>query len=77
MVLHFPNSFSPPMRKDINLLFLSLSQSLISNVLTYPLILSNTETNVVVTLSIYSIKYLELVFVSTNFKITILSTLIS
>ena len=59
------------------LLFLSLFTSLALNDLTYPLILGNIKTNDLITLSKYSIKHLELVFVLTNFEITILSTLTS
>ena len=39
------------MRKDINLLSLSLSQALTLNVLTHSLILGNTKTNGFITLS--------------------------
>ena len=61
------------MRKDIDLLLRSLTL----NVLTYPPILGIIKTNGLIVLSIYPIKYLELVFVLTNFEITILSTLTS
>ena len=47
----------------------------ISTLLTYSLILGNIKTNDLITLSKYSMKYLELVFLSTNFERTILSTL--
>ena len=47
MVLYFSDSFSSSIRKDINLLFLSLK------VLTYPLILGNIKTNVLTTSSKY------------------------
>ena len=60
-----------------NLLFLLLFLSLTLDVSTYPLILGNIETNGLITLSKYPTNYLELVFVSTNFEITILSTLTS
>ena len=63
------------MPKDINLLFLSLSPSLTLSVLTYSLILGNIKTNRLMILLKYPIKYLDLVFVSTNFEMTILSTL--
>ena len=59
------------MDKDINLLFPFLT------VFTYSLILDIIITNVLIALSKYPIKYLELVFVLTNFEITILSTLTS
>ena len=59
------------MLKDFNLLFHSLTL----NVLTYPLILGIIKTNGLIVLSQYPIKYLELVFVCTNFEKTILSTL--
>ena len=77
IVLYFSNSFSSSIQKDINLLFLFLSPSLTSYVLTYPLILGNIKTNGLITLSKYPIKYLQLVFVLINFEITILSTLTS
>ena len=73
MVLYFSNSFSLSIWKEINLLLLSFTL----NVLTYPLILGNSKTNGLTTLSKYTIKYLEFVFVSTNFEITILSNLTS
>ena len=48
------------------------------NVLTYPLILGIIKTNgLIIILNFTPIKYLELVFVSINFEITILSTLTS
>ena len=56
----------------MNLLFSSLCPSLTLNVLAYPLILGIIKTNGLIALSKYSIKYLELVFVSINFEITIL-----
>ena len=58
-----------------NLLFSSLSPSFTLNVLTYPLILGIIKTNGVITLYKHPIKYLGLVFVSTNFEITIVSKL--
>ena len=58
-------------------LLLSLSSSLTLNVLTYPLILSNIKTNGLIYLSKNPIKYLQTVFVSPNFEITILSILTS
>ena len=58
-------------------MFLSLSPSLTLNVLTYPLISGIIKTDSLIVLSKYQIKYLELVFVSINFEITILSTLTS
>ena len=58
----------------MNLLFLSLSPSLILNILTYPLVLGITKTTRLIALSKYQIKCLELVFAFTNFKITILLT---
>ena len=60
MVLYFSNSFSSSKRKDINSLFLSLSLCLTLNALTF--ILGNTETNSLITLSKYLIKYLEFLF---------------
>ena len=45
--------------------------SLTLNVLTYPLILGVIKTNGLMVLSKYPIKYLQLVFVLTNFEITI------
>ena len=77
MVLDFTNSFSSSVRKEISLLFLSLSPSSTLNALINPLILGNMKINGLITLSKYPIKYLELVFVSTNFEITTLSTLSS
>ena len=77
MVLYFSNSSTSSTRKDINLLFLSLSPFLTINLLTNTLILGNTKTNGLITLSKYLMKYLELVFVSSNLEITILSTLTS
>ena len=73
----FSNSFSSSIQKDINLLFLSLFSSSAWNALTYLLPLGNIKTNGLITLSNYPIKYLELVFVSTYFEMTILSTLTS
>ena len=61
------------MYKINNLLFPSLT----INILTYPLILGIIKTIGLIALSKYSIKYLELVFVLTNFEITILSALTS
>ena len=63
--------------ESMKLLLLSLSTSLTLNVLIYPLILVNTKTNGLITLFKYSIKYLELGFASTDFEISILSTLAS
>ena len=77
IALYFSNSYWPFIQKDINLLFLSLLSSLTLIVLTYPLILDNIQTDGLITLSKYPIKYLELIFVLTNFEITILSTLTS
>ena len=70
MVLCFSNSLLSAILKDINLLFLFLSPPLSLNVLTNLLILGNIKTS-----SKYSIKYLELFFVSASFEMTILSTL--
>ena len=56
------------MRKDINLLFPSLTL----NVLAYPLILGIFKTNGLMVLSRYPIKYLKLIFALTNFEITML-----
>ena len=67
----FSDILSSSIWKDINLLFLIL------NVLTYSISLGNIKNNGLITLSKYSIKYLELVFALTNFEITILSTLTS
>ena len=59
----------------MNLSFLSLSPSLTLNILQYQFILGIIKANGSITLSKYPIKFLELVFVSINFGITILSTL--
>ena len=75
--LYFSNSLSSFVRKNINLLFLCLSASVTLNVLTYPLILGIIKTNGLLTLYKYPIKYLELLFVVTNFEITISLTLTS
>ena len=72
MILYISNSFSSSIRKDVKLLFVSLSLSLTLNVLTYPLILDNIKTNGLITLFKYQMKYLELFFVSANFEMTIL-----
>ena len=77
MVLYFSNIFPSYIKKDVSFLLLSLSPPLTLKVLTNPLILGNTKTNDLVTLSKYSIKYLELDFAVTNFGITILSTITS
>ena len=61
------------MRKDIILLFPSSTL----NVLTYPLVLGIFKTNDYMVLPKDLIKYLELVFILTNFEMTILSILIS
>ena len=61
------------MWKDVNLLFPFLTL----NVIAYPLILDIFKTTGLTVLSKYPIKYLELVFVLTNFEIAILSTLTS
>ena len=71
IALYFSNNFSSPIWRDINLFFLSSTL----NVLTYLFILGIIKTNGVTSLSKYPIKYLELVFVLTNFEITILSAL--
>ena len=60
------------MRKDINLLFPSLTL----NVLAYPLV-GIIKTNGLIVLSKHPIKYLELLFVLTYFEITISVTLTS
>ena len=76
IALYFSNSFSYSIRKDIYLLFLSLSPSLTLNMLRYPPILGIIKTNALAVLLIFiPILYLELVFVLTSFKIIILSTL--
>ena len=55
---------------------MEMSPPLTLNVLTYPLMLGIIKTNGIIALSNFiPIKYLELVFVLTNFQITILSTL--
>ena len=72
MILYISNSFSSSIRKDVKLLFVSLSLSLTLNVLTYPLILDSIKTNGLITLFKYQMKYLELFFVSANFEMTIL-----
>ena len=77
IALYFSYSFSSSIRKDINLLILSLSPFSTLNVLIYPLILGIIKTNALIVLSKYLFKYLELVFVLINFEITILSTLTS
>ena len=69
MALYFSNSFSPSIRKEINLLFPYLT----INVLTYPLILGINKTNGLIVLSKYPTKYLELAFVLTNFVIIFLA----
>ena len=74
MVLYFSKSFSSFIRKDIKILFLSSTPSLTLNVSTYQLILDNINTNGLITLFKYPIKYLELVFVSTNVEMTKLLT---
>ena len=58
---------------NLLLLFLSFSPSLPLEFLAYPLILGKIKTNGLITLSNYLIKYLELLFVSINFEITVLS----
>ena len=73
MPLSFCNNFSSSIRKNINILCTSLTL----NVLKYRLILGIIKSNGLIVLSKYPIKFLELVFVLTNFKITILSTLTS
>ena len=73
----FSKSFSSSARKDTNLYVLSLSPSLTLNLLIHPLVLGIIKTNGPRTFAKYPIKYLELVFVSTNFEMTILSTLTS
>ena len=75
IALYFSNNFSSSIWKDINLLILSSSPSLTLNVLIYPLSLCIIKTNGLKSLSEYPIKYLESIFVLTNFEITILSTL--
>ena len=56
--------------------FLIFSSTL--NVIAYPLILGIIKTNALIALSNFNpVKYLELVFVLTNFEITMLSTLTS
>ena len=56
-------------------ILLSLSQSLTLNVSPYQLILGVIKINGLIALSDCPIKYLELVFILTNFEITISSTL--
>ena len=74
VALYFTNSFSSFIQKDIDL----LSHSLTLNVLTYPLILCIIKTNGFIILSIFfPVKCLELVFVSINFEIAVLSPLTS
>ena len=73
MPLPFCNSFSSSVRKNINL----LCPSLTLNVLKYRLVLGIIKTNGLMVLSKHPIKFLELVFVLTNFEVTILSTLTS
>ena len=75
IALYFSNSSSSYIQKYISLLFLYLSLYSTLNALTYPLILGIIKTNGLIVLSKYPIKYLESVCVSTNFEITILSTL--
>ena len=74
LLLHFSNSLSLTIGKDINLLFSSLSPSLTLNVSTHPLILGNIKTNGLITLAKYPIKYLELFFVSANYEMNILTS---
>ena len=71
MVLYFSNSFSSSIWKHINSLFVSLYLILTLNVLTYLLALGSTKTNGLIILSKDPIKYLELVFVFADFKITV------
>ena len=54
--------------------FFFSSLSLTLKVLTYPLNLDNTETNAPIVLPEYPIDYLDLVFVSIEFEMTILLT---
>ena len=54
--------------------FFFSSLSLTLKVLTYPLNLDNTETNAPIVLPEYPIDYLDLVFVSIKFEMTILLT---
>ena len=70
---YFCNSFLSYLRKGINLLFLFLCSSFSLNILTYPLIIGNIKTNCLKCV----IKHLELIFVITNFDMTISSTLTS
>ena len=70
MALYFCNSFSSSLRKCFNLLFVALTW----NTLTHTPVLGITKTNGLIVLSKYPIKYEVLVFVLTNFEITILST---
>ena len=73
----FRNSFASSIKKDIDLLFLFLSPSSTLNVLIYPLILGIIKSNGVIALSKYQIQNLELVFVLTNFEITMFTILTS
>ena len=65
IVFYFLNSFSYSIGKDTALLFLSITLI----VLMYPLILGEIKTNGLLTSSKYPVKYLELVFVLTNFRL--------
>ena len=64
--------FYTSIQKYISLLFLFLSTSLTLSVLISLLIWGNVDTNNFITLYKYPIKYLELLFVSTNFEVAIL-----
>ena len=76
MILCCPNSILSSIRKKYQkyLLFLFLSAPLSCNVIIYPIILDNIESNGFITSSKYSIKYLELLFIPTNFSMIVFST---
>ena len=76
MVLYFSNSSSSSIRNTPIYCFYLYFLIYTHNFLSYPLILCNMTTTKPITSSNYTIKYLELVFVSINF-VLILSTLTS
>ena len=75
MLLIFSNSLSLSIRKKISLLFFYPSLTLIF--LRYSLILGNVYTNILIHLSKYPIKNLQLFSILTNFERTASSTLVS
>ena len=75
MLLIFSNSLSLSIPKKVSLLFFYPSLTL--NFLRYSLILGNVYTNILIHLSKYPIKNLQLFFNLTNFERTAPSTLVS